>query len=90
MFENYLTIESPLTLNKESVLTDYQLACLSRQCSLLVRKEVFAGRAKFGIYGDGKELAQVAADFLPTCKFQRDEHDIGTFAKNTNLTSLKT
>lgn len=33
---------------------------MSRECSLIVRKEVFAGRAKFGIYGDGKELCQLA------------------------------
>ena len=33
---------------------------MSRECSLLVRKEVFAGRAKFGIYGDGKEICQIA------------------------------
>jgi pyruvate/2-oxoglutarate/acetoin dehydrogenase E1 component/TPP-dependent pyruvate/acetoin dehydrogenase alpha subunit len=38
----------------------YQCAVLSRECSLLVRKEVFAGRAKFGIYGDGKEIANLA------------------------------
>lgn len=36
------------------------MACLSRACSLLVRKEVFSGRAKFGISGDGKELANIA------------------------------
>lgn len=41
-------------------MEDYQLAVISRQCSLLVRKEVFSGRAKFGIYGDGKELCQIA------------------------------
>lgn len=44
----------------EKVLEDYRLAAISRQCSLLVRKEVFSGRAKFGIYGDGKELCQIA------------------------------
>lgn len=41
-------------------MQDYRLAVISRECSLLVRKEVFAGRAKFGIYGDGKELANIA------------------------------
>lgn len=49
-----------LKFDAEKVLEDYQIALLSRECSLLVRKEVFAGRAKFGIYGDGKELCQIA------------------------------
>ncbi|MBI2258608.1 MAG: transketolase [Flavobacteriia bacterium] len=45
---------------KKEVLNDYQLACLSRETSLLGRKEVLSGKAKFGIFGDGKELAQIA------------------------------
>ena len=43
-----------------SIKNDYQLAVLSRECSLLGRKEVLTGKAKFGIFGDGKELAQIA------------------------------
>ena len=42
------------------VLADYRLACESRAASLLGRKEVFMGKAKFGIFGDGKEVAQIA------------------------------
>ncbi|MFM8962385.1 MAG: hypothetical protein ACKOGD_00915, partial [Sphingomonadales bacterium] len=45
---------------KQQVLQDYQLACESREASLLGRKEVLTGKAKFGIFGDGKELAQIA------------------------------
>lgn len=45
---------------KEQVLNDYRLACLSRETSLLGRREVLTGKAKFGIFGDGKELAQLA------------------------------
>lgn len=45
---------------KRIVLTDYRLANESRQASLLGRKEVLTGKAKFGIFGDGKEVAQVA------------------------------
>lgn len=45
---------------KNQVLEDYKLACLSRETSLLGRKEVLTGKAKFGIFGDGKELAQIA------------------------------
>lgn len=42
------------------LLDDYRLACESRAASLLGRKEVFMGKAKFGIFGDGKEVAQLA------------------------------
>ncbi len=45
---------------KKEILADYRLACLSREASLLGRKEVLTGKAKFGIFGDGKELAQIA------------------------------
>ena len=45
---------------KQEVLSDYKLACVSREASLLGRKEVLTGKAKFGIFGDGKELAQLA------------------------------
>jgi pyruvate/2-oxoglutarate/acetoin dehydrogenase E1 component/TPP-dependent pyruvate/acetoin dehydrogenase alpha subunit len=46
--------------NAATVLRDYRVAFRSRQCSLLGRGEVFAGRAKFGIFGEGKESAQLA------------------------------
>lgn len=45
---------------KNEVLSDYRLCVLSRECSLIGRKEVLTGKAKFGIFGDGKEVAQVA------------------------------
>lgn len=45
---------------KNIVLTDFKLANESRQASLLGRKEVLTGKAKFGIFGDGKEIAQLA------------------------------
>jgi pyruvate/2-oxoglutarate/acetoin dehydrogenase E1 component/TPP-dependent pyruvate/acetoin dehydrogenase alpha subunit len=45
---------------REEALADYRLACLSRQVSLIGRREVMSGNAKFGIFGDGKELAQLA------------------------------
>ncbi len=45
---------------REEVLKDYKVVCESREASLLSRKEVLTGKAKFGIFGDGKELAQVA------------------------------
>lgn len=45
---------------KATVLNDYRIACESRETSLLGRKEVLTGKAKFGIFGDGKEVAQIA------------------------------
>ncbi|MNU30767.1 Pyruvate dehydrogenase E1 component subunit beta [compost metagenome] len=45
---------------KGEVLRDYELAVMSREASLIGRKEVLTGKAKFGIFGDGKELAQIA------------------------------
>lgn len=44
---------------KEQLLSDYKIIVLSRECSLLGRKEVLTGKAKFGIFGDGKELPQL-------------------------------
>lgn len=46
---------------KSEVLHDYRLAVASREASLVGRREVLTGKAKFGIFGDGKELAQIAA-----------------------------
>src|SRR5918997_255318 len=45
---------------RQEVLHDYRVCCESREASLLGRKEVLTGKAKFGIFGDGKEVAQVA------------------------------
>ena len=45
---------------KNEVLKDYKTARVSRECSLLGRREVLTGKAKFGIFGDGKEVPQLA------------------------------
>ena len=45
---------------KNEVLNDYKIARISRECSLLGRREVLTGKAKFGIFGDGKEVPQLA------------------------------
>ncbi len=45
---------------KSEVLNDYKIAVTSRECSLLGRREVLTGKAKFGIFGDGKEVPQLA------------------------------
>ena len=45
---------------REILLSDYRMACVSREVSILGRKEVLTGKAKFGIFGDGKEVCQIA------------------------------
>jgi len=45
---------------RNAVLNDYRLAFESREASILGRREVLTGKAKFGIFGDGKEVAQIA------------------------------
>ncbi len=47
-------------IDREAILMDFELCCISREVSLLARKEVLTGKAKFGIIGDGKEVPQVA------------------------------
>ncbi len=62
MSKSFETPDHILTEEKirQRMLDDYRLACISREASLLGRKEVLTGKAKFGIFGDGKELAQIA------------------------------
>ncbi len=52
--------QKSIDLKKEEVLADFELALLSREIAMLARKEVLSGKAKFGIFGDGKEVAQIA------------------------------
>ena len=61
MLDKKLAVEIPLSYKdfKEQVLADYRLISLSRECSILGRREVMTGKAKFGIFGDGKELPQL-------------------------------
>ena len=59
MLEFALDVNKSLKISKEDILNDYYLINESRNISLIGRKEVFMGRAKFGVFGDGKELPQV-------------------------------
>ena len=52
--------KKPFPLSRETILNDFRISCISREVSLLARKEVLTGKAKFGITGDGKEVPQVA------------------------------
>src|SRR5512138_2924794 len=51
---------NPLPLPSDEILKDYRLAYRSRQASIIGRREVLSGKAKFGIFGDGKEVANIA------------------------------
>ena len=57
---NQNTHSAETGINKEIVLADFRLANLSRNLSILGRREVLTGKAKFGIFGDGKEIIQIA------------------------------
>ena len=66
---------------RDEVLKDYRVACESREASLLGRKEVLTGKAKFGIFGDGKEVPQVAmAKFFRPGDFYSGYYRDQTFA----------
>ncbi|WP_461088730.1 thiamine pyrophosphate-dependent enzyme [Spirosoma gilvum] len=71
-------------LSREKILSDYRLACESRQVSLLGRRDVMGGRAKFGIFGDGKELAQLAA----ARAFERGDFRSGYYRDQTFVAAL--
>ena len=77
---------APLTEEnvREQLLNDYRLACLSREASLLGRKEVLTGKAKFGIFGDGKELAQIAL----AKQFKKGDFRSGYYRDQTIMMAL--
>ncbi len=65
---------------KTEVLNDYKIAVTSRECSLLGRREVLTGKAKFGIFGDGKEVPQIAmAKFFKKGDFRSGYYRDQTF-----------
>ncbi|RYZ19614.1 MAG: transketolase, partial [Chitinophagaceae bacterium] len=74
---------------REEVLQDYRWVVLSRETSLLGRKEVLTGKAKFGIFGDGKEVAQVAmAKFFQPGDFRSGYYRDQTFMFATGLATV--
>ncbi len=75
---------------RKEVLNDFRIACISRETSLLGRKEVLTGKAKFGIFGDGKEVAQVAmAKFFQPGDFRSGYYRDQTFAFAIGLTDVE-
>lgn len=69
---------------QQQVLQDFRLACESREASLLGRKEVLTGKAKFGIFGDGKELAQIAL----AKQFQNGDFRSGYYRDQTLMMAI--
>ena len=75
---------------REEVLNDFRMACISRETSLLGRKEVLGGKAKFGIFGDGKEVAQLAmAKFFQPGDFRSGYYRDQTFMFAAGLTTTE-
>ncbi len=75
---------------RDEVLKDFRVACISRETSLLGRKEVLTGKAKFGIFGDGKEVAQVAmSKFFQPGDFRSGYYRDQTFAFAIGLTTAE-
>ena len=75
---------------RSAVLSDYRHARISREASLLGRREVLGGKAKFGIFGDGKEVAQVAmAKFFQPGDFRSGYYRDQTFMLAAGLTSVR-
>jgi TPP-dependent pyruvate/acetoin dehydrogenase alpha subunit len=69
---------------KSSVLEDYRTCCVSREASLMGRREVLTGKAKFGILGDGKEVPQVALSRV----FQKGDWRSGYYRDQTIIFAL--
>ena len=75
---------------KQEILKDYRFVCESREASLMGRKEVLTGKAKFGIFGDGKELAQVAmAKFFKPGDFRSGYYRDQTFMFAAGLSTVE-
>ena len=84
---DFYTTNSKIEFNDftEKILNDYKLAVLSRECSLLGRKEVLSGKAKFGVFGDGKELPQVVLNHF----FKEGDFRAGYYRDQTILMAQK-
>lgn len=86
------TEKAAMTLEefKTEVLIDYRIAYESRQASLVGRKEVLTGKAKFGIFGDGKEVAQLAmAKFFNTGDFRSGYYRDQTFMFAKGMSNIR-
>lgn len=92
MTNNTMLSDEKLSFDRfrQEVLNDYRICCESREASLLGRKEVLTGKAKFGIFGDGKEVPQVcAAKFFKPGDFLSGYYRDQTFAFASGQASLE-
>ena len=90
--QDIITAAEKLSFDKfrDEVLNDFKMACISRETSLLGRKEVLGGKAKFGIFGDGKEVAQIAmAKFFLPGDFRSGYYRDQTFMFAAGLTTTE-
>ena len=78
-------IEVDFQTFQNEVIADFTLACRSREASLLGRREVLSGKAKFGIFGDGKELAQIAL----AKQFQNGDFRSGYYRDQTLMMAIE-
>ena len=91
MDSSSMSLQSPfekgpesLAWNRDAVLRDYRVGIRSRHCSVLGRKEVFSGKAKFGIFGAGKEVAQMAMAYA----FKHGDFRSGYYRDQTFMFAL--
>ena len=92
MNPNEEAIKEKLTFDlfRNEVIKDYRVCCESRETSLQGRKEVLTGKAKFGIFGDGKEVAQVAmAKFFKPGDFRSGYYRDQTFMFASGLATVE-
>ena len=73
-----------LGISPKEIIDDYKICCISREASLLARKEVLSGKAKFGIVGDGKELPQV----IMARAFKKGDFRSGYYRDQTFMLAL--
>ena len=85
MTQENLIVNKSLKISKKEILDDFLLINISRNLSYIGRKEVFMGRAKFGVFGDGKELPQIAmSKFFRNGDFRSGYYRDQTFMMSIN------
>ena len=84
LVNNFANPKGYKPFSKEAVLDDFKTCYISREASMMGRKEVLTGKAKFGILGDGKEVAQVALSYA----FQKGDFRSGYYRDQTLMFSL--
>ena len=84
--ENNIDLNQEISFDtfKKQVLNDYRTIVLSREASLLGRREVLSGKAKFGIFGDGKELPQIAMSKV----FMKGDYRSGYYRDQTFMMAI--